>query len=134
MAWTLPTTTFTLGLTYFLYILALTIFRVFFSNLARFPGPRLAAATYWYEFYYDAWPHQGQYEWKIRDLHARYGASFIFHIRITELTFGMHHRQGAFVRINPDEVHCNDPNFFNELYASSAKRRTDKTIWQARQS
>ncbi|KUI53338.1 Trichodiene oxygenase [Cytospora mali] len=46
----------------------------------------------------------------------------------------MHRLTGAFVRINPNEVHCNDPHFFNELYVSSGKRRTDKTIWQARQS
>ena len=41
---------------------------------------------------------------------------------------------GPFVRINPEEVHCNDPAFFDALYVSSAKRRTDKSMWLVRQS
>lgn len=53
---------------------------------------------------------------------------------ITGLIVETRHGPGAFVRINPDEVHCNEPAFFNELYVASTKRRTDKTIWQTRQS
>ncbi len=43
-------------------------------------------------------------------------------------------RQGTFVRINPYEIHCNDPEFFDVLYVSSTKRRTNKWIWAIRQS
>ena len=46
--------------------------RLFFSNLAHVPGPRLAALTSWYEFYYDV-VQPGRYVWKIKDLHAEYG-------------------------------------------------------------
>jgi len=48
--------------------------RVFFGPLAHIPGPRLAALTSWYEFYYDV-IKPGQYVWKIKDLHAEYGES-----------------------------------------------------------
>lgn len=96
-----------------IYLLGLAIYRLYLTPSAKFPGPRLAALCYWYEFYYDVWPHEGQYTWKIRDLHEKYG---------------------SFVRINPCEVHCNDPDFFNTLYVSSAKRKTDKWIWAVRQS
>lgn len=55
------------------YLLGLSIYRLYLTPSAKFPGPRLAALCYWYEFYYDVWPHEGQYTWKIRQLHEKYG-------------------------------------------------------------
>lgn len=52
--------------------LFLACYRLFLHPLSNFPGPKLAAATYWYEFYYDV-PKKGVYLWKIKDLHDRYG-------------------------------------------------------------
>lgn len=40
--------------------------------LAKFPGPKLAAATYLYEAYYDWW-NLGTYGKKIKQMHATYG-------------------------------------------------------------
>lgn len=57
-----------------LYGLLLVIYRLCFSLLPKFPGPKLAAATYWYEFYYDVWLW-GQYTFKIIELHKKYGPS-----------------------------------------------------------
>lgn len=58
-----------------LYYGVLSIYRLFFHKLAGFPGPRLAALTYWFEFYYDVYPRKHQYAWKIRELHEHYGPS-----------------------------------------------------------
>ena len=55
-----------------LYGIALAIYRLTLDPLARFPGPRLAAATFWYEFYYDV-VLGGKYTWKLGELHDRYG-------------------------------------------------------------
>ena len=55
------------------YVVALVFYRLYFSSLARFPGPKLAAVTLWYEYYYDV-VKRGRYTWKIAELHAQYGA------------------------------------------------------------
>lgn len=48
------------------------VYSVYFGPLAKFPGPKLAAATLWYEFYYDV-ILQGRYTFKIKELHKKYG-------------------------------------------------------------
>ena len=53
----------------------LVAYRLFWSPLSKFPGPKLAAATYLYEGYYDV-IKRGKYTFKIRDLHAQYGQSY----------------------------------------------------------
>ena len=55
-----------------LYLGTLLIYRLYYAPVAKFPGPRLAAITFFYEFYYDVWL-EGQYTWKIQDLHKQYG-------------------------------------------------------------
>jgi hypothetical protein len=82
------------------YPFVLAFYRLFIHPLAGFPGPKLAAASYWYEYYFDC-RLRGQYVFKIRDLHEQYG---------------------PIVRINPDEIHCSDPDFYNEIYTSRGRR------------
>lgn len=55
-----------------LYIIGTIVYRLHFSPIAKFPGPRLAAITIYYEAYYDV-IKQGQYTFKIRELHEKYG-------------------------------------------------------------
>ena len=50
----------------------LALYRISFHPLARYPGPKLAASSYWYEYYYDV-TKRGRYIWKIMDLHKQYG-------------------------------------------------------------
>lgn len=69
--------------------------------LSHIPGPRLAAATYLPEFYYDVVKF-GRYTGEIRDMHKAYG---------------------PLVRINPNEIHCNDINFSDEIYAVGGRKR-----------
>ncbi len=57
-----------------LYLVGLVIYRLYLSPIAKFPGPKLAAATYLYEGYYDV-VKRGKYTFKIRDLHSEYGVS-----------------------------------------------------------
>ncbi|KAF2147767.1 putative P450 monooxygenase [Myriangium duriaei CBS 260.36] len=96
-----PTTAAILALGLCGYGLILTIYRLYFSPLAKFPGPKLAAATSWYEFYFDV-VKNGSYIWKIKELHEQYG---------------------PIVRVSPDELHVADPEFYEEIYTSSARKR-----------
>lgn len=83
------------------YCLLGIIYRLCFHPLAKFPGPRLAAATLWYEFYFDCILY-GQYTFKIGQMHEKYG---------------------PIIRISPNELHCNDPDFIPTLYAGAGSRR-----------
>jgi hypothetical protein len=56
----------------FCYVAALVVYRLYFHPLAKFPGPRIAAVTSWYEGYYEI-VKTGQYSTKISKLHDEYG-------------------------------------------------------------
>ncbi|TLD20674.1 hypothetical protein PspLS_08795 [Pyricularia sp. CBS 133598] len=86
----------------------LAVYRLFFSPIAHLPGPKLAALSFWYEFYYDV-ILGGRYVFKIKELHAQYG---------------------PIVRINPDELHILDPEYYDTLYSGAAQRR-DKWWWSS---
>ncbi|KAI2464658.1 cytochrome P450 [Annulohypoxylon bovei var. microspora] len=69
--------------------------------LNHIPGPWLARGTYLPEFYYDLIKY-GRYTKQIQKLHEKYG---------------------PIVRISPDEVHCSDINFVDEIYAVGNRKR-----------
>lgn len=54
-----------------------------FHPLSQFPGPKLAAATYLYEAYFEWWL-VGRYGHEIRQMHERYGESSSAHFRPAE--------------------------------------------------
>ncbi|KAH8701276.1 putative cytochrome P450 [Phaeosphaeriaceae sp. PMI808] len=99
-----------LAATCIVYTVVLVIYRLYFSPIARFPGPKLAAITGLYEFWYDA-IRGGKYLWEVEKMHEKYG---------------------PVVRIRPDEIHISDPDFYGVLYASGQERR-DKVKKNARQ-
>jgi hypothetical protein len=56
------------------YMVFLYISRIYFSPISHIPGPKLAAATRWYEFYYDA-VKNGKYYLEVEKMHKQYGTS-----------------------------------------------------------
>ena len=59
-----------------LYGIVLVVYRLFFSPLASVPGPKLAAATQYYETYYDLIAGGGgNFTRQIKKMHDKYGTS-----------------------------------------------------------
>lgn len=51
------------------------VYRLYAHPLSGFPGPKLAAVTFLYEFYYDV-VKSGMYLWEIERMHEKYGTYF----------------------------------------------------------
>lgn len=56
-----------------LYLVALGIYRLYLSPLAKFPGPKLAALTQWVEAYHELKNPGGQFIWVYQKWHEQYG-------------------------------------------------------------
>ncbi|KAI1912869.1 hypothetical protein LOZ61_003073 [Ophidiomyces ophidiicola] len=91
---------------YGFYAIAIGTWRLYFHPLSKFPGPRLAALTLWYECYFDVF-QGGQYFKEIERLHSIYG---------------------PIVRISPSEIHIKDPEWVTELYPLGNRKR-NKYAW-----
>ena len=100
--WAVPACT-SLLLASSIYAFLLYLYRLFLHPLASFPGPPLAAMTYWYESYHEFFSPGGQYIFRIRDMHTKY--------------------RSPMVRISPDELHVNQISFLPELMPASGHRR-----------
>jgi hypothetical protein len=100
---------FVIGL--IVYTCCLVIWRLFFHPLRKIPGPKLAAITYWYEFYQDV-ILQGNYVKVYPDLHKQYGTMSALDINVSNYRLTL--STGPVVRVSPDRVHINDPEYFHE--------------------
>ncbi|KAJ5656104.1 Cytochrome P450 [Penicillium longicatenatum] len=77
------------------------LYRLYAHPLSRFPGPKLAAVTSLYEFYYDV-VKSGMYLWEIERMHEKYG---------------------PIVRISPRELHIKDSHYYEDIHASGSRKR-----------
>ncbi|KAL4876966.1 cytochrome P450 [Aspergillus karnatakaensis] len=82
------------------YFVSIVIYRLYLSPIAHFPGPRLAALTVMYEFYWEAICN-GKFTFHIGDLHKKYG---------------------PIVRISPTELHVSDPDYYEVIYSRDSPR------------
>ncbi|KAJ8063550.1 hypothetical protein OCU04_007422 [Sclerotinia nivalis] len=91
-----------------LYSSSYVTYQLYINPLSVIPGPKLAALTYLYEAYFEVWLG-GQYFKHVAELHKKYG---------------------PVVRITPNEIHFNDPEFLDTIYPGP-RRKTNKPVWFA---
>lgn len=82
------------------YLLTLIIYRLYFRSLSKFPGPKLWAISFWPEFYRDV-IRRGRFTWEIWAMHKKYG---------------------PIIRINPNELHIDDPDYYDTVYPGPSKQ------------
>ncbi|KAJ5924003.1 hypothetical protein N7466_008190 [Penicillium verhagenii] len=100
-----------------LYAFLLIIYRLYFHPISKFPGPKLAAITSLYAFYFNA-IKGGRYIWEIEKMHAKYGMDEADSRR--KIGFKLtreNSNKGPIVRVDPHELHIADPHFYSEIYA-----------------
>lgn len=105
----------------FFYRFVVIIYRLLFSPLAKFPGPKLAAATSWYEAFFDL--RSKNFPDVLSDLHDKYGIHNVHPLRCR--SFKAKCLSGPIVRVNPTELSIRDAEYYNELYVHGGKRRTN---------
>ncbi|KAI9766654.1 MAG: hypothetical protein M1839_004794 [Geoglossum umbratile] len=87
------------------------VYRYYFHPLAHIPGPKIAAVTYLYSFYFNALiGNGGQLYRQVEELHRKYG---------------------PVVRITPDEVHLSDPENYERIYHVGTKYWKDPGFYWA---
>ncbi|KAK8066220.1 cytochrome P450 [Apiospora hydei] len=80
-------------------LVCIAVYRLCLSPLARFPGPKLAALTYWVETYYELFVGEGgQFPFEYQKWHKKYG---------------------PIIRINPTEIHIEDSYYYETFYAAN---------------
>ncbi|KAJ5665071.1 uncharacterized protein N7477_007519 [Penicillium maclennaniae] len=83
------------------FLIIRSIYRLYFHPLSKFPGPKLAAVSSAYEFYFNV-IKRGKFVWELERLHDVYG---------------------PIIRITPREIHIKDSSYYDEIYASNLRRR-----------
>lgn len=73
---------YTLTGAWVVYLIVGAIYRLYFHPLAKFPGPKIAALTGWYEAYHDMY-RRGMFIWKIQEMHDKYGMFYDMKLCLT---------------------------------------------------
>jgi hypothetical protein len=104
------------------------IYNLWFHPLRNFPGPVLARATKWYETYFDVFKAPGgQYIFEVDRLHQKYGTwtQIMWMLNGVLCLLIVFYMSGPIVRINPDELHINDIDYFDTAYTLNKRRDKD---------
>nr|XP_001395428.2 hypothetical protein ANI_1_1686104 [Aspergillus niger CBS 513.88] len=90
------------------YLCLRTIYRLALHPLRGIPGPKLAASTSLYEFYYDA-IKGGKYIWEVERMHRQYAAAALISDVLAQYMYGT------------STHYLDDPTFRSESVASATE-------------
>ncbi|EKM49823.1 uncharacterized protein PHACADRAFT_188850 [Phanerochaete carnosa HHB-10118-sp] len=89
------------------YTFVNVVYNIYFHPLAKYPGPRLAAASGWWRVYIEAYKKES----------------------IIDRLFKLHEEYGGIVRIAPDELHFSDPAMYSEIYSPRSRWDEDAMMY-----
>ncbi|GAD93455.1 benzoate 4-monooxygenase cytochrome P450 [Paecilomyces variotii No. 5] len=84
-----------------------SVWRIYLCPWSRFPGPKLAALSSWYEWYWEV-HRKGKLTGHLEELHNLYG---------------------PVVRYGPRHIHFNDPSLYKEIYRRNPTYAKDPTFY-----
>jgi hypothetical protein len=128
--------------TYALFAVAESIRRLWFHPLSKYPGPRLAAMTLWWQCYYDVFHDGGgQLLAQLELLHKKYGMiSACQPSRHTEFEIGPVLRIGPnHVRLQSiaihhahcaSQLHFSEPKAYLDIYSPGSTFRKDPDFYE----
>ncbi|KAI0747057.1 cytochrome P450 [Daedaleopsis nitida] len=90
-------------------LISVLLKRVVFHPLSRFPGPKLAAATWWYMTYYEVFK-DGAFVAQLEKLHAQYG---------------------PVVRVSPNQLHFSALTAYDDIYLHGHRFTKDPRTYLA---
>ncbi|OTA81174.1 hypothetical protein M434DRAFT_85753 [Hypoxylon sp. CO27-5] len=93
----------------FIPLLVTIVHRIYIHPLRHIPGPRLAAVSEFYGFYYN-YIKEGGFSKRFQYLHEKYDSPVI--------------------RISPNHVHVNSPEFFEEVFRIGSKYAKDPSFYK----
>ncbi|KAF5870207.1 putative cytochrome p450 protein [Botrytis fragariae] len=92
------------------------VYRLYFYPLRHISGPKIAALTWWYEFYSNV-TKPGQYVFHIKKLHEEYGLIIANSIVL-----------GPIIRITPDEIHLQVPGSFGATVSFDVHKKRREAL------
>ncbi|KAF7588056.1 hypothetical protein BBP40_006225 [Aspergillus hancockii] len=99
-----------ISVTIFLPLIISALYRLYIHPLRKIPGPRLAAVTKLYAFYYN-YIQEGGYSKQFKGLHEKYNSPV--------------------VRIGPNHVHVDRPSFYDEVFRPGTKYQKDPSFYNS---
>jgi hypothetical protein len=131
------------------YVVATVVYRLYLSPLARFPGPKIAGTcnarrprdhTHWDVLQHSQLTMPHIMIWSEADNTSGLSRKCIENTVSSSCHLVINEANpmcvGPIVRVRPDALHCNDPNFIDEWYSQSPKKRREryKTVTQGMQA
>lgn len=104
-----------------IWVIIVVIYRLYLHPLARFPGSKLVAITYWVEFYLDVVKAGGgQYYKRVNQMHHKHGKEYDCFVRHEHEPNAV---PGPIIRVSPNELHIDDPEYYQVLFAGGGEVR-----------
>jgi hypothetical protein len=88
---------------FILYRVLKVIYNLYLHPLAKFPGPKFAAATHFYEFYWSI-IRDGEFIWEIERLHKKYGT-----LAIQSFVLALSNNRRSYCPYNPSRASYQRP-------------------------